>query len=61
VFTGLGPTRHDRPVVPPARHGPYKNNCAGPELRGPARYDTKPCRAWTGAPRAGPARPVGHV
>jgi hypothetical protein len=52
VFTGPGPTRHDRPVVPPARHDPYKNNRAGPGLRqpthGPARPDTILNRAGLG-------------
>jgi hypothetical protein len=44
VFTGPGPTltRHDRLVVPPARHGPYKNNYAGPGLRQPARGTVRP-------------------
>jgi hypothetical protein len=40
VFTG--PTRHDRPVVPPARHGPYKNNRVGPGLCQPAREPARP-------------------
>jgi hypothetical protein len=63
VFTGPGPTRHDRPVVPPARHDPYKNNHAGPGLRqpahGPARPNTTLNRAGPGLrqPAHGPARP----
>jgi hypothetical protein len=64
VLTGPDPTRHDRPVVPPSRHGPYKNNRAGPGLRqparGPARPDTTLNRAGLGlAPLVpGPAVPV---
>jgi hypothetical protein len=77
LFTGPGPTRHDRHVMPSARHDPYKNNRAGPGLRqsahGPGRSGTilnraglglvplVPCRFWTGGSRADTARPVGHV
>jgi hypothetical protein len=42
LFTGPGPTRHDRSVVPPTRHGPYKNNRVRPGLRQPARGLARP-------------------